>query len=151
MRVLIAVNNQRRLQTHRPGEAVDGEIVTPVVLECTEPASCPCDHSWAGLATGGFSALAEVADRPNMTEAQLRRAIHGLLDDVGVIGGLIETIEADDVALDGGQCDDPVWAIERMIDDHVAQIEAICESFPIGAVLSRLGDLVAPTVGSRAA
>jgi hypothetical protein len=151
MRVLIAVNHQRRLQEHRPGEAVDGEIVTPVLVECTEPARCRCDRSWAGLATAGLSTLAEVADRPNMTRAEVRGAIHGLLEAVGWIDDLVQAIEADEIAFDDGECDDPVWLTERMIDDHLAHIEQICDTFPVGTVLSRLGDLVAPTVESRAA
>lgn len=147
MRVLIAVNQQRRVHEHQPGHAVDGGLVTPVLLECTDPAQCRCNRSWAGLSTIGFSALAEVADRPNLDRFELRRALHGLLDEVGWIDEMVQAIEADD----SGDEDDPVWAAERMIDDHVAQIEEICASFPVGTVLSRLGDLVAPTVESRAA
>jgi hypothetical protein len=144
MRVLIAVNQQRRVHEHQPGRAVDGELVTPVLLECTEPERCRCNRSWAGLSTVGFSALAEVADRPNLDRLELRRALHGLLEEVGWIDEMMLAIEADDG-------DDPVWATERMIDDHLVQIEEICSTFPVGTVLSRLGDLVAPTVESRAA
>ena len=150
MRVLIAVNQQCRVHEHQPGEAVDGELVTPVLLECTEPARCRCNRSWAGLSTTGFSGLAEVADRPNLGRAELRRAIHNLLDEVGWIADVVQAIEVD--RADGiTDVDDPVWAVERMIDDHLAQIDEICSTFPVGTVLSRLGDLVAPTVESRSA
>lgn len=150
MRVLIAVNQQCRVHEHQPGEAVDGELVTPVLLECTEPARCRCNRSWAGLSTTGFSGLAEVADRPNLDRAELRRAIHNLLDEVGWIADVVQAIEAD--RADGiTDVDDPVWAVECMIDDHLAQIDEICSTFPVGTVLSRLGDLVAPTVESRSA
>jgi len=150
MKVLIAVNQQRRVHEHQPGHAVDGELVSPVLLECTEPERCRCDRSWAGLSTVGFSALAEVAERPNLDRAELRRAIHGLLDDVGWIDDMVQAIEAERAAGNDGA--DPVWAAERMIDDHLAQIDEICATFPVGTVLSRLGDLVAPTVeSSRAA
>jgi len=147
MRVLIAVNQQRRVHEHQPGRAVDGELVTPVLLECTQPERCRCNRSWAGLSTVGFSALAEVAERPNLDRVELRRALHGLLDEVGWIDEMMQAIEADD----SDDADDPVWATERMIDDHLVQIEEICSTFPVGTVLSRLGDLVAPTVESRAA
>jgi len=147
MRVLIAVNQQRRVHEHHHGEAVDGELVTPVLLECTEPERCRCNRSWAGLSTVGFSALAEVAERPNLDRVELRRALHDLLDEVGWIDEMVQTVEADD----GDDADDPVWATEPMIDDHLLQIEDICSAFPVGTVLSRLGDLVAPTVESRAA
>lgn len=147
MRVLIAVNQQRRVHEHQPGHAVDGELVSPVLLDCTDPERCRCNRSWAGLSTVGFSALAEVADRPNLDRLELRRALHGLLEEVGWIDEMMQAIESDDA----GDADDPVWATERMIDDHLAQIDEICATFPVGTVLSRLGDLVAPTVESRAA
>ncbi len=151
MRVLIAVNQQRRIHDHQPGHAVDGELVTPVLLDCTDPANCRCNRSWAGLATVGFSALAEVADRPNLARGEVRAAVHELLDEIGWIDEMVQAIESDRGDSHDDDGDDPVWATERMIDDHLAQIDAICASFPVGTVLSRLGDLVAPTVESRAA
>ncbi len=151
MKVLIAVNQQRRVREHRPGDAVDGEIVTPVLVECTEPERCRCSRAWAGLSTSGLSGLAEVADRPNLDRCEVRRAIHDLLDQVGWIDDLVQAVEAGETCFDGVDVTDPVWATECMIDDHLAQIEQICESFAVGTVLSRLGDLVAPTVESHAA
>lgn len=151
MRVLIAVNQQRRVHDHHPGDAVDGELVAPVLLDCTDPDRCCCNRSWAGLSTAGFSGLAEVAERPNLTRAQVRRAIHDLLDDVGWIDEAVQLTDAGEFTLDGVVIDDPVWAAERMIDEYVEQIDAICSAFPVGAVLSRLGDLVSPTVETRAA
>lgn len=151
MKVLIAVNQQRRVHEHQPGQAVDGELVSPILLECTEPERCRCNRSWAGLSTVGFSALAEVAERPNLDRLELRRLVHGLLDEVGWIDDMVQAIEADRCA-GVGDVDDPVWAAERMVDEHLAQIDEICATFPVGTVLSRLGDLVAPTVeSSRAA
>ena len=95
--------------------------------------------------------MAEVAERPNLDRLELRRAIHGLLDEVGWIDDMVQAIEADRSA-GAGDVDDPVWTAERMIDEHLAQIDEICATFPVGTVLSRLGDLVAPTVeSSRAA
>ena len=151
MRVLIAVNEQRRVHEHQPGDAVDGELVAPVLLDCTDPARCRCNRAWAGLSTTGFSGLAEVAERPNLTRAEVRRAIHELLDEVGWIDEAVQLTDAGEFTLDGAVIDDPVWAAERMIDEHVEQIDAICAAFPVGAVLSRLGDLVSPTVETRAA
>lgn len=151
MRVLIAVNQQRRVHDHQPGEAVDGELVAPILIECSEPERCRCSRSFAGLSTTGFSGLAEVAERPNLDRSELRRALHDLLEEVGWVDDLVQAIEAGETSFDGVEISDPVWATERMIDDHLAQIEAICETFPVGTVLSRLGDLVAQTVESRAA
>ncbi len=150
MKVLIAVNHQRHVHEHQPGRAVDGELVTPVLLECTDPQRCRCPQSWAGLSTIGFSPLAEVADRPNLDRFELRRAIHGLLDELGWIDEVVQAAEA--AVADGSDVEaDPVWLTERMIDEHLAHIDVICAEFPVGTVLARLGDLVAPTVESRAA
>lgn len=151
MRVLIAVNQQRRVRNHQPGVAVDGEIVSPVVVPCTDPDGCRCDRSWVGVATTGLSALAEVVDRPNLTRAAVRAALHDLLDEVGWIDELVQAVEAGDTVFDGIEVDDPVWATEQMIDEHLRWIDTICETFPTGTVLSRLGDLVAPTAESLAA
>ena len=151
MKVLIAVNQHRRIREHRGVDAVDGEVVTPVLLECTQPERCRCSRAWAGLSTSGFAELAEVADRPNLGRAELRAAIHALLDEVGWIDEMMQAYEAGDARFDGIELTDPVWATECMVDDHLEQIERICDTFPVGTVLSRLGDLVAPTVESRAA
>ena len=145
MRVLIAVHQQRRVHEQQPGSAVDGELVTPVVVDCTEPDRCRCGRSWAGLSTRGFSGLAEVADRPNLDRVELRRLLHELLGAIGWIDDVVQEAEVDDDA------DDPVWATERMIDAHLNQIDEICAAFPVGTVLARLGDLVSPTVEPRAA
>ena len=147
MRVLIAVHHRPPDHEHRRGDAVDGELVTPMLLECSDRASCRCDHSWAGLSTAGFADLAEIADRPNLTRAELRRAVHGLLDEIGWIDELVQQVESDPDAAPV----DPVWAAERMVDEHLAHIDEICRSFPVGTVLSRLGDLVAPAAPPRAA
>jgi hypothetical protein len=147
MRVLIAVNQQRRIHGHQRGDAIDGELVSPVLLECTDPQRCRCSRSWAGLSTTGFSTLAEVAERPNLDRSDVRAALHQLLDELGWIDDVVQAIESDD----GDDRADPVWATERMIDEHLAQIDEICSTFAVGTVLSRLGDLVAPTVESRAA
>ena len=54
MKVLIAVNQQRRVHEHQPGQAVDGELVSPILLECTDPERCRCNRTWAGLSTVGL-------------------------------------------------------------------------------------------------
>lgn len=146
MLVLIAVNRQDQLGPHAAGAAVDGELVTPVLVGCTEPDRCPCSRSWAGLVTAGFSELAEIADRPNLDRGQVRRGLHDLLDRVGWIDDLVQAVEAGECHFDGFEVGDPVWAVERTIDDHLAQIDAICREFPVGTVVSRLGDLVAPAL-----
>ena len=133
------------------GSAVEGELVTPVLIECNEPHRCPCQRSWAGLVTAGFAEVAEVADRPNLTRAQLRRAVHDLLDHVGWIADVVQAAEAGECSFDGFDVTDPVAAVDLMVDEHLAQIELVCGAFPVGTTVSRFGDLVAPTVEPRAA
>jgi hypothetical protein len=151
MLVLIATHDARSSVTPLDGGAVDGELVAPVLVECDEPHRCPCRCSWAGLVTAGFSAVAEIADRPNLTRADVRRAVHDLLDRIGWIDDLVQASESGDTWFDGFDVADPVAAVDLMVDEHIAQIDQICRSFPVGTMVSRLGDLVAPTVGSRAA
>lgn len=151
MLALIAVTDPSAPLPACHGFAVAGELVVPFALDCTEPARCPCNRTWAGLATLGFTELAEVADRPNLTRTQLRRSVHDMLDALGYVDDIVQAHEAGDEWLDELDITDPVAAIDRIVEEHVAQIEQICSHFPVGTVVSRLGDLVAETVAPRAA
>ena len=151
MLTLIAVADPAAPSPACHGFAVEGELVVPFGLDCAEPETCRCGRAWAGLSTLGFTELAEVADRPNLSRADLHGAVRGLLDRLGYVDDITEAHEAGDEWLDGLDISDPVEAIERVVEDHLARIEQICSHFPVGTVLSRLGDLVAETVSSRAA
>lgn len=151
MLTLIAVTDPSAPSPACHGFAVEGELVVPFGLDCDEPERCRCSRAWAGLATLGFTELAEVADRPNLSRSDLSRAVHDLLDRLGYVDDIVQAHEAGDEWFDELDITDPVVAIDRIVEDHVAQIEQICAHFPAGTVLSRLGDLVAETVSSRAA
>lgn len=151
MLTLIAVTDPAAPSPACHGFAVAGELVVPFGLDCAEPDRCRCTRAWAGLSTLGFTELAEIVDRPNLTRAELRRSVHDLLDRLGYIDDIVQAHEAGEEWFEELDISDPVVAVDRIVDDHVAQVEQICSHFPIGTVLSRLGDLVAETVSSRAA
>lgn len=151
MLTLIAVTDPSAPSSACDGFAVAGELVVPFGLDCAEPDRCPCTRAWAGLSTLGFTELAEVAERPNLTRAELRRSVHELLDRLGYVDDIVQAHEAGEEWFEELDISDPVAAVDRIVDDHVAQIEQICSHFPVGTVLSRLGDLVAETVASQAA
>jgi aryl-alcohol dehydrogenase-like predicted oxidoreductase len=123
----------------------------PCGLGGDDPERCRCTRAWAGLSTLGFTELAEVAERPNLTRSDLRRSVHDLLDRLGYVDDIVQAHEAGEEWFEELDISDPVVAVDRIVDDHVAQVEQICSHFPVGTVLSRLGDLVAETVASRAA
>lgn len=142
MRVLIATDE---LQGTSPGDqhhAVDGELVAPVVLDCPDRHCDVCSRAWFGLISHGGTTTAMVVERPGVSEASLRTRIHDWLDCQGTIDLIVQAVEAGEYALDGEPFDDPVAAVDELVDAHVAEIRAICATFGVGTVVSRLGHLV---------
>ena len=126
--------------------ALDGELVTPVVLECPDAHCDTCARTWFGLVSRGGTTAAMVVERPDLTESRLRRALHDWLDDTGVIDLVVQATEASEYEGDGVAIDDPVVAVDDLIDGHVAEIRAICDAFGVGAVVTRRGQLVSQRV-----
>ncbi len=70
MRVLIAIEDRhaRKHPNHRDAQsAVDGELVTPPILECVEDFCAECNASWFGLSTHMPVRTAMVVERPHLT------------------------------------------------------------------------------------
>lgn len=151
MLVLIATDHVDASSAADRHHAVDGELVTPVVVECPDSRCDVCARAWFGLVSHGGTTTAMVVDRPGVTEADLRRRIHDWLDCGGTIDRIVQAAEAGDAEVDGVAVDDPVATVDELVGAHVAEIRAICETFPIGTVLSRMGQLVAPRVVADAA
>lgn len=143
MLVLIATDEPQGSARDDHHAAVDGELVTPVVLDCADSTCDPCARGWFGLVSHGGTTTAMVVDRPGVTEAALRRRIHGWLDCNGSIDLLVQASEAGEYEIDGVRVDDPVAAVDELVTAHVREIQAICAAFPVGSVVSRLGQLVA--------
>ena len=124
--------------------AVDGELVSPVVLECADSRCDTCNRSWVGLVSDGVATTAVVVDRPGVDEVALRSRIHDWLDGLGAVDRIVQAVEAGHYAADGEAFADPVAAVAELVDAHMIEIQTICATFPVGTVVSRLGPLVAP-------
>ena len=151
MLVLVATKELRGSSPSDRHFASDGELVTPVVLECPDSHCDVCARAWFGLASHAATTTAVVADRPGVTEADLRRALHHWLDHQGTIDLLVQAAEAGEYEIDGYPVTDPVAAVSELVDAHVKEIRAICAAFPVGTVVSRMGTLVSERVNLRAA
>lgn len=126
MLVLVATEE---LQGTRPGDyshTVEGELVTPVVAECASGDRCGCTRGFPGFASSRATTTAMVVDRPLLTPADLRVAVHDWLDR----DGWIELLGDD---LDG---------LADLIDEHVEAIEAVSARFGAGTIIGRSGSLV---------
>jgi hypothetical protein len=139
MLVLIATNE---LQGTSPGDysfTVEGELVTPLAAECASGERCGCNRGFPGLASGFATTTAMVAERPGVTEDDLRDAVFDWLDRAGWID-LFEETARDRASVDefdiGGDVDD---LIESIIDEHVDCIHEVCSAYPVGTVVIRRG------------
>jgi hypothetical protein len=139
MRVLIATNE---LQGTRPDDytwTVEGELVTPVVAECSSGDRCGCARGFPGLASERATTTAMVVERAHMTMAALRDAIEDYLDR----GGWIELFVQQ--AIDHGHdlTDDGLdEMVESVIDEHIEAITRVCATYPEGTIIERRWHLV---------
>ena len=143
MLVLIATDELQGTAPDDHHDAVDGELVCPVVLECPDEHCDACARGWFGLVSHGGTTTAMVVERPGVTEAALRRRVHDWLDCCGTIDLIVQAAEAGEYSVDGEVYDDPVAAVAELVDEHVREIHAVCAAFEVGTVVSRLGHLVA--------
>lgn len=154
MLVLIATDpapaHRRHPSLAEAPAAVDGELVTPPVVDCPDVECETCATGWFGLVSHGASTTAMVVDRPGVTLTDLRRRIHDWLDCAGIVDTVVQAVEAGEYTVDGERFDDPVAAVDDIVMAHVSDIRQICAEFPVGTELSRLGSLVSP-VAARAA
>ncbi len=144
MLVLIATDELQGSAHDDHHHAVDGELVAPVVLDCPDRECDVCARGWFGLVSHAGTTTAMVVDRPGVTVAALRRRIHDWLDCNGTIDAIVSASEAGVYEVDGVCVDDPVAAVDELVSAHVAEIRTICAAYPVGTVVSRLGQLVAP-------
>jgi hypothetical protein len=135
MLVLIATNE---LQGTAPGDyawTVEGELVTPVATECAEGERCGCNRGFPGLASGMATTTAMVVERPGVTEADLRDAVHDWLER----GGWIELLEQTGMS----DLDEIDSIVNAVIDEHLDMILEVCDAYPEGTVVTRYGPFVA--------
>lgn len=151
MLVLVATREMQGATISDRHFAVEGELVTPVVLDCPDLECDVCARAWFGLASLGGTTTAMVVDRPGVTAAELRQSIHDWLDEQGIVDVVVQASEAGEYEVDGYRVTDPVAAVRDLVDAHVAEIDEICANFAEGTVVSRLGNLVSPRVMRLAA
>lgn len=156
MLVLIATDELATDELHgaTPSDrhyAVDGELVAPVVLDCLDEHCEVCTRAWFGLVSHGGTTTAMVVDRPGVSEATLRARIHDWLDCNGTVDLVVQAVESGEYEVGGQVFDDPVAAVDELVSAHVDEIREICATFPVGTVLSRMGQLIAPRVWPAAA
>jgi hypothetical protein len=133
MRVLVAT---KETQGSQPGDhcwTVEGELVTPVTVECCTPHLCGCGRGFPGLASNRSTTTAIVADRPHLTREQVRTAIQDSLERAG----WLEELAPEEAA--------------EVVEEHLLCIEAVCDAFPVGSVVSRWGTQVFLREAQRAA
>lgn len=143
MLVLIATDELQGTAPDDHHEAVDGELVCPVVLECADDHCDACRRGWFGLVSHGGTTTAMVVERPGVDEASLRSRIHEWLDCRGVVDAVVQAVESDQYSVDGERFDDALQAVDELVTAHLREIREICASFPVGTIVSRLGPLVA--------
>lgn len=146
MRVLIATELTDGASPSDHHFAVDGELVTPVVIDCPDAECDVCPRAWVGLVSRGLTTTAMVVERPGVTDRDLRRRVHDLLDDNGTIDLVVQATDHGEYEVDGISMHDPVVAVDELIDAHLGEIREICAAFPEGTVVSRLGALVSPRI-----
>ena len=144
MLVLIATNELQGTSPDDYSFTVEGELVTPLAAECASGEQCGCDRGFPGLASGFATTTAMVAERPGVTEDDLRDAVFDWLDRTGWIDLFEETareratVDDDDLDVD----DDVDDLIEAIIDEHVDCIHQVCSAYPVGTVVVRRGTRV---------
>jgi hypothetical protein len=154
MRVLIAIEdrhtrtNPKHSDAHR---AVEGELITPPILECIDSYCADCNASWFGLSTHMPARTAMVVERPHLSEQHLRQLIHEWLDCLGTIDLVVQAAENGEFEVSGKVVTDPVVAIDDLVSDHIEELRTICATYPVGTALSRMGSLVSPRVDARTA
>lgn len=124
MKVLVATNET---QGQRPDDyawTVEGELVTPLAVECSSPDRCGCGRGFSGLGSSRATTTAMVVELPGLTPAALRRAFGDSLDREGW------TTHLDDAE------------VAELIDSHVLAVREVCARYPVGTVVTRAGTMV---------
>ncbi len=121
MKVLVATHQTQGTVSGDYCYTVDGELVTPLVVECAEPDECGCGRGFPGLASGRATTTAVVADLAHLDRAGLSVALRDSLERGGWLAGLTAA------------------EIDDEVRDHVETIEWTCMGRPVGTIVRRNG------------
>jgi hypothetical protein len=121
MLVLVATKQTQGRVPHDYSHTVEGELVTPIAVECCLPDTCGCSRGFPGLVSARATTTAMVVERAAIGPALLRQAV-------------VDSLQR------GGWCtgSDP-HEFDELVDDHVETIIKICKAFGEGAVIRRDG------------
>ncbi|HEY5664593.1 MAG TPA: hypothetical protein VIS05_11230 [Ilumatobacter sp.] len=133
MLVLVATTDTQGEVAGDYFQGVDGELVTPVTVECCVPDRCGCGRSFPGLVSARATTTALVVERSSITRALLRDAVADSLQRGGSLAGVAAGLT------------------ERLVDEHLDAIVRLAATFGEGAVLRRDGAMFWADVGRPAA
>ncbi|MGH9133521.1 MAG: DUF7715 family protein [Ilumatobacteraceae bacterium] len=133
MRVLVATKESQGELAGDYSSTVEGELVSPVVLECCSPGTCGCGRGFPGLASSQATTTAMVVDRPELDRDELWSLLYDSLERQG----WLQHLEPDE--------------IEEVVDEHLECIEIVCRSYPVGTIVGRWGTKVWSRAASAAA
>ena len=124
MKVLVATRSTQGTHSGDYAHTVDGELVTPLSVTCSSPATCGCGRGFPGLGSSRATTTAMVVDRPLLTRSDLAQAVEDALER----GGWLHDLDDE--------------AIDELVEAHVTSIELVCACYPVGTVVSRWGGRV---------
>lgn len=124
MLVLVATKQTQGRRQSDYCHSVEGELVTPITVECCLPERCGCSRGFPGLVSARATTTAMVVERAGIGPALLRQAVVDSL----VRGGW-----------QTGSTPDELDEFDELVDDHVETVIRVCNAFGEGAVIRRDG------------
>jgi len=103
---------------------LDGELVSPLALECSDGPECGCRRGFPGFASSRATTTAMVADLEHIGEDELRTAVTDYLTNAGWLQWLNEREQ------------------RGLIANEIAAQKQIASVFPAGTVVRREGSEV---------
>ncbi len=121
MKVLVATRQTQGAVRGDFCHTIDGELVTPHVVECSDPERCGCSRAFSGLASDRATTTAMVVDLEHIDRARLEVAVRDNLERWGIPSGV------------------PDEEIDDEVHDHLEAIEWACAGRPVGTIVRRSG------------
>ena len=133
MLVLVATRDTQGQAEGDYCHTVEGELVTPITVECCLPDTCGCARGFPGLVSAHATTTALVVDRTAITPSLLRQSVCDSLARGGMTAEVV-----------GNDFDD-------LVDEHVDTIARVSRVFGEGAVVRRDGPAFWADLARRAA
>lgn len=121
MKVLVATRQTQGAVRGDFCHTVDGELVTPHVVECADGDRCGCARAFSGLASDRATTTAMVVDLEHVDRGTLEAAVRDNLERWGIAAEV------------------PPEEIDDEVQDHLEAIEWACAGRPVGTIVRRHG------------